>query len=214
MYCGNCGKEIKETVNFCPYCGKKVIEDASKNEENHSLKSENDNNSVRKDDKTTPKIIKFLIFLLILLSLIIVGAIIKTATSPIINGILKGVGVKAHDCESEEVKNLAINIFKQHNGYYAAIEDSSIANIELKYPAKQSYDASIDKYSCQGEVVMTSTNDGFIPTEYNIANSYYRKIGREFKTQYICKIEYSSQLSEGKTLVYSDYCSGGDGDFE
>ena len=27
MYCYNCGKEIAETVKFCPYCGADIVVD-------------------------------------------------------------------------------------------------------------------------------------------------------------------------------------------
>lgn len=32
MYCGKCGKEIKENMAFCPWCGQKVMLDTHHSE--------------------------------------------------------------------------------------------------------------------------------------------------------------------------------------
>lgn len=115
---------------------------------------------------------------------------------------------EAKTCENDEVKNLVIEIFKEHNQYYKDIDKSSINNITLMYPAASSYDKDIDKYSCTGTIIMTSAN-GFLPISYDYENNYYSMIGHSFdktptiKTYDILKtyMEYDSQISEGQILV-------------
>ena len=82
------------------------------------------------------------------------------------------------------------------------------------------YDKDIDKYFCKGQFVVESTDVGFKPKKNYDDNDYYNYVkiydwfnnGLEVteikkNTKYICEIEYSSQLSEGKTYVESDNCS-------
>lgn len=42
MFCSNCGKELKEEANFCPYCGRPVkkIEDIKKETDNAEFNAE------------------------------------------------------------------------------------------------------------------------------------------------------------------------------
>lgn len=112
---------------------------------------------------------------------------------------------RAKNCEDNDVKNLAIKIFKENNEDYKNIDKSSISSLTLLYPAASNYDKNIDKYSCTGTIVMTSSS-GFLPTTYTSDNSYYNKIKnytKNIKTYDILKtnVEYDSQISEGDILV-------------
>ena len=42
MICSNCQKEIEETVNFCPKCGKKIEKDSIQNNTTNSQAEKND----------------------------------------------------------------------------------------------------------------------------------------------------------------------------
>lgn len=121
--------------------------------------------------------------------------------------ITQQVFPKARNCEDNEVKNLVIEIFKENNEDYKNIDKSSISSLTLLYPAASNYDKNIDKYSCTGTIVMTSSS-GFLPTTYTNDNSYYNKIKNYTKNittfdMLKTNVEYSSQISEGNTLVQS-----------
>lgn len=120
----------------------------------------------------------------------------------------------AKNCEDTSVKNLVIEIFKEHNEYYKDIDKNSISEISLRYPASSSYDRDIDKYFCTGTIVMKSAASGFLPTSYDYyANKYLNKSYANFYELYKydtfeLNLDYDSQISEGQTLVHAAVSGG------
>ena len=87
---------------------------------------------------------------------------------------------RARNCENSDVKSLVVDIFKENNEYYKAIDKSSISSISLMYPRAESYDREIDKYHCSGTIVMKSKDSGFLPNKYESNNIYYSKINDNY----------------------------------
>ena len=120
---------------------------------------------------------------------------------------------KAPNCEALEVKELAVKIFKDNNPMYKSMDSKSIAEVVLKYPSLNGYDEAIDKYSCSGEIWVISNDPGFLPSSMESNNKLYNRIAHEYSyygedwywdrfTKYVVPVEYTTQLSEGSTLVY------------
>ena len=197
MKCSNCGNELNGNEKFCANCGNKIGANLPKNNlfENFS------------------KIIYGLIALGILGIIISLLPSLSSNNSSSgkneLNSIRNNLSYgRAKNCEDIDVKNQAISIFKQHDEYYKDIDKSSIADIELKFPASQSYDSSIDKYECTGVIVMNTKGTGFIPSVYSFDNKYFYFAHKYDNEQYLkgydtykLNIRYSSQMSEGRTLV-------------
>ena len=144
---------------------------------------------------------------IILLTLVIILMFLNT-------GCIKK---KTPNCESQIVKNMALDIVKKNDWYYPDIAPNTISKVYLKYPAATKYDKDIDKYYCKAQFVVESTEEGFKPSK--IYDHYYLKSLMWFdnfidkiekNNLYICEIEYSSQISEGNILVESDHCSAND----
>ena len=109
-------------------------------------------------------------------------------------------------CESDEAKSIVINIFQENDTYYKYIDKNSIAALELKYPAAENYDSNIDKYECTGTIVMSANGLGFIPSEQNYDNNYYKRVHSYSEyligyDRYEIHVRYSVQMSEGQLLV-------------
>lgn len=133
--------------------------------------------------------------------------------------IFNKINNKNYSCESEDVKNLVINIFEENDEFYKAINKNTISDIKLLYPAAQSYDSSIGKYDCTGQIVMSANGVAFAPIVQNWDNAYYhfvkhfRKYLSGYDT-YKINVRYSSQMSEGNILVQvPDYDLKGNGKF-
>lgn len=122
---------------------------------------------------------------------------------------------KAPNCESQIVKNMALDIVKKNDTYFESINPDTISKVYLKDTLATSYNKDIDKYSCKAQFVVESTDSGFYPKELDGSNVYswnfvyYDWDGLNMKknTKYICDIEYSSQLLEGKPHVESSHCN-------
>lgn len=128
---------------------------------------------------------------------------------------------KAPNCEAQEVKDLAMQIFKENDYYYKLFAPSTISDVSLIYPAASSYDSEIDKYSCTGTIVVKAANNGFKPAKddnafASLIHNYkwvdsagtYADVYTKY-TKYTCRVQYTSQLSEDQTLVTSSYCGSG-----
>ncbi|MEI8390779.1 MAG: zinc ribbon domain-containing protein [bacterium] len=151
IFCNNCGKECSIDEKFCKHCGNQLI-------------------------KETPKQQKYFFFyfrsLMLMIFLFLIVLLIPRVLSSGIsfwqdfqNNITKMIENRPPDCESESVKQDVISIFQQNNLYYPFINSGSINNIELSYPAVEDYNKEAKKWSCTGTIVMTSNEDGFIPTD-------------------------------------------------
>ncbi len=193
--CPECGKECELEQSFCTACGYKF--DADKIDDN--LKNKQSVN------KTSIVIVSVLLFVFI--AIIVIAFFVYYGSTP-----LEEDKVSAPDCEAEEVKELVVSIFNENNEYIKAIDKSSIAEIILRFPAVSGYDKSIDKYFCTGEVVVKSNSTGFLPLTMEYDNKYYSKIAHDYYydssenyweryTTYVVPVEYTSQISEGSTLV-------------
>lgn len=222
MNCPNCGKELNENINFCPDCGTKVNETECESEINHV-----------KNDYQFPRsaVISTAVFFII--AVVVVFLILNSKSDSLnINTPTSNENEaettsrfnnhfnlnKAKNCEHEDVKNLAINIYKQNDYYYKYIDETSIDSIFLRSPVATSYDSNIDKYSCKGVIVLQSKR-GFKPIEYGYGNKFYSLAGYNYTSDNVpaikkaieirCPITYTSQISEGSTTVYSSYCGDG-----
>lgn len=218
MICKNCKKEIPDNSLFCEFCGEKVEQSENNNSEKNikicpNCGNQNDLNSKfckncgfeLKQNNKKIKNIGCMIFLFIVT---IVLAIFIFLPSDFIT-----FEPKAKNCEDSEVMDLVIELFKRNDRYFKDIDPDSISSIYIQYPAVTSYDKEIDKYFCDGHLVMESY-EGFRPTEYDyFSNSYYIKTNHPLDTtftkytKYVCPVNYSSQISEGTTLVSSSTLS-------
>lgn len=197
MNCPNCGNDIEANQKFCTKCGTKI---------------EIENNNFNLTIVIVSIFICIIVFTIILLMVFKSEKITQFFESSV------DTEIKADNCESYNVKNLAIQIFKDNNSFYKSIDPFSVADIVFMYPSVTSYDKEIDKYFCSGRIVVKSTDIGFQPSDSNSEyadfihttqwdESIYNYVDIYKKyTQYICDIEYTSQISEGETLVNSSYC--------
>ncbi len=216
--CPNCGAELLDDAKFCTNCGYKldgIIEfsnnEQEKDSENSSLKNDNPEKVTTKNPRDNKNnILKILVIcfvgILIVLSLIY---LIFNVIPQLHEDIQEHFEPKTSNCEAPDTKDLVVQIFKEHNEYYKAIDPLSISSIELIYPAVTSYDKELDKYSCTGTLVMKSNENGFVPLKYENGNKYYNKINNswynyetlEKYTTYEIQLKYDTQLSEGSLLV-------------
>ena len=223
MYCPNCGKKFNtDNQNFCTNCGYKLdsnklnIEHSDKNSNSNDTEQkliENSSNSdIPKKNNNTINILKILLicFVITLLVLLLVSFVFNVV--PNLNTNVQDLWKpKAANCEATNTKDLVLQIFRDNNEYYNAIDPLSIASIELEYPAVTSYDKELDKYSCTGTIIMKSNENGFIPTLYDYNNKYYKKINNNWYnyetlekfTTYEVQNKYNTQISENNLLVQS-----------
>lgn len=221
MICKNCKKEILDNSLFCEFCGTKIEQSENENSEKNikicpNCGKQNDLNSkfckncgfnlkqIKEKKKNLSCII--LIFITIIASIICLSFLFLLSD-------FIAFKPKAKNCEDSEVMDLVIELFKRNDRYFKDIDPSTISSIYIQYPAVTSYDKEIDKYFCEGHLVMESY-EGFRPTEYDyFSNSYYIKTNHPLDTtftkytKYVCPLDYSSQISEGTTLVSSSTLS-------
>lgn len=207
VYCSNCGYFLKESH-------------AEENLNKEQLKLENNNSLFERlaNSKDFYPICLGIIIFTMLIALISglcttnIPELIKEKTTP-----------KAPDCEAQTVKDLVISIVKKNDYFFKYIDPGTISKIYLRYPASTGYEKDIDKHHCTGQFVIESTYGGFKPTVNEYTNHYYNKFHSYLNlyedkltknTTYICDVKYSSQLSEGQTLVESTYCSSSGGWFD
>ena len=208
MFCPNCGKEVEENQKYCSNCGYCLLEE----EERQDKETNKENKSSGLFDILIP---------IIVIGLILTGLFLSFMKSDEVSNFFKNDSLeppKAENCESKLVTDLAVSIFEENDYYFKLLEPYSISDVYLKYPQEESYDSSTDKYTCSGTIVVTAQEEGFLPLEND--NDYYKKTfylkWNDDKTkllsvlkkynQYTCKIEYTSQISEGQTLVNSSFC--------
>ena len=223
MKCNKCGYKFNDDVRFCTNCGNKLSKNKkqfnSVAEKIQSLKVilENLENTIffgkYRFIYVGIIVILIVIFLICLLSTINFTEIFKEITT-----------TKALNCEDETIKDLVISIAKDNDYFYKDISADTISNVYIKYPAVTKYEQDIDRYHCTGQFVVESVYGGFKPTLNEYKNHYYNKFHRfgntyneimiTKNTKYVCNVEYTSQVSEGKSLVRSTYCSSGGGWFE
>lgn len=206
-FCGKCGKNLQ--TKTCPACGNKTpVDNKFCIHCGYSFNGTVPQKQVKTQDSANG-IIKFFISLIMM---IFIGAIFVGANL-FIEEAKEDLKPKAESCESQVVKDLAVSIFKENNEMYKSIDPKSIASIILRYPTVNGYDESIDKYECSGEIFITSNISGFLPLSMEYDNKLYQKIAHEpywdednwywdRYTTYRVPVEYTSQLSEGSTLVY------------
>lgn len=209
-FCGKCGKNLQ--TKTCPECGNKIpVDNKFCIHCGYSFNGTSSQNLIKTQTKrdNTSHIISFFIGLIML---ILIGTIF-VGSNLFIEDAKEDLKPKAQNCESQVVKDLAVSIFKDNNEMYKSIDPKSIASIVLRYPTVNGYDESIDKYECSGEIFITSNISGFLPLSMEYDNKLYREIAHEpywdednwywdRYTTYKVPVEYSSQLSEGSTLVY------------
>ena len=195
--CPQCNYENDINKNFCTKCGYKFL----KEENVHSsyLKQKSLNHK-----KNNNSLFLALFIIIILLILLIVSIVYIIA----MDNIREPNKHLTPNCEAPEVKKLALNIFRENDKYYKSIEPGTISSLEFLYPAVNSYNEIIDKYECSAQIKMKSTYGGFLPLEYNTSNLYYKYINDSWLdtdlaqyTDYRIDVEYSTQISEGSTLV-------------
>lgn len=205
-HCPNCGAEYTDNDVFCSKCGKEIEENKQDIIQPKKQNFANQNNT--SDSETVElKVLTSLIGVFLFIVFAIVIAIYVSNNMP--NMDLKP---KAPNCEALEVKDLAVSIFKDNNAMFKSIDPKSIAEVILKYPSLNGYDEAIDKYNCSGEIWVLSTDSGFLPLSMEYNNKLYNRIAHEYSyygedwywdrfTKYVVPVEYTTQLSEGSTLV-------------
>lgn len=236
-FCTKCGNNLQNQIdNVCPKCG--AITDISEAycsncgyflKESHTEKENFNEEELKFENNNTffERIANSKDFYPICLGIIIftmlIALISGLCTTNISELIKEKTTPKAPDCEAQTVKDLVISIAKKNDYFYKDIDSGSISKIYLRYPASTGYEKDIDKHHCTGQFVIESTYGGFKPAVNEYTNHYYNKFHSYLNlyednltknTIYICDVKYSSQLSEGQTLVESTYCSSGGGWFE
>lgn len=152
-------------------------------------------------------------------------------TNKIINYLIFNVlffifstSVYANSCENYNVQNNVIELFKQYDSYYKYIAKNTISNIQLLYPSMSFYNKDIKKYGCTGEIIVTSTTNGFYPSSNSYDNPYYSLVHistygidketlKDYKidfykknTKYKCPIEYTVQNQYPEKLISITEC--------
>lgn len=192
--CKHCGKWLNESdkqqnitslTKACPYCGEEIPYAAR-------ICPNCKENLYKSNDKV----------IIIVLSAIL-GIILLTG---LISLICHSVGGKAPNCEAKETKEQLIGIFKENSSCYKSINQSTIDSIVVKTPLAESYDKDIDKYTCTANIYMKSTTGGF---RFDSDYSYFNK--KHYTSYKSDRINYSSQISEGRPVVMSSTSYGWDG---
>ena len=131
-YCYNCKTALLYPKKPCPNCGYKNTKS------NNWLKN----------------IVRGITFIIIVAILIIILPIIMDFFSSI-------TSASTPDCNDSGTKELVIEIFKEHNPDYINIDVDSISDIQVENTRVSSYDPSIKKYTCEGDIVIKPKEDGF-----------------------------------------------------
>lgn len=230
--CPKCGSKIKQNDIYCSKCGYELnLSETNNNSDAHNSDNETSENQDEKGDENKNSlfitiIIVFFIVIISLLSVYKILAFMKD-NSKDINQELNTVETetfqeKSKNCDDIEVTELAIKEFKENDYYYQYINTNSIKDITLENPSLSRYDNEENKYECHGTITITSKDSGFEPS-YNENNAYYNKIHSEKQsengnynvdvlkkyTTYKCDIDYTSQITDGRTIVTATYCGSG-----
>jgi len=226
MKCNKCGNICDDNTKFCTKCGNALTEEYV---QSFSEEAQNYNGYEKREIPqsslerfiTSKEFFAICSVVFVVIVSIIIFSVMSTINLPKL--IHETTTLKAENCEAETVKNLVVDIVKKNDYFYNDIDPDSISNVYLRYPATSGYENDIDKYHCTGQFVMESVYGGFKPTSATSDNHYYNKFHSYYdyyedrlakNTLYVCSVKYSSQLSEGRTLVESTYCSSGGGWFD
>jgi len=210
-YCPKCGKSCAADENFCSACGYSF---AGRNSE-----TENKTKSVNKFTMLVTGTVIFGFFVYILMK--IIGSIpYEEQLKPTPAQDEDYSVVKAKSCHEKEVKDIALQIFKENDYYYKYIDQSTISDVSLKFPTMDSYNSETDKYYCKGTVFVIADSKGFAPSSYEFGNHYYDEISEDYDTneqpkkkytRYQCEINYASQISQNQVYVTATACGNGTG---
>lgn len=72
MYCTKCGREIKEGINFCPYCGNSINKNVENKESLELVLEENSPQTILHETKEFDNIAKILLILTIIVGILTV----------------------------------------------------------------------------------------------------------------------------------------------
>ncbi len=205
-YCPKCGRECLPEQNYCAYCGYSFI--------GHDNQ---DNNNRKPLNKFTLLFWIMIIFgCLTYFTMKFIGSV--PDDQMIINPMQEEdySSLKAPSCHEKEVKDYAVQIFKENDYFYKYISPETISDVSLKFPIMNSYNSESDKYYCSGTIFVIASPSGFKPSDEDIGNHYYEKISEENNdlkkkyTRYECEINYASQISQDKVYVTASACGNGE----
>lgn len=196
MFCKNCGKEIKNNVKFCPYCGKDTgvgsLEDEPSMDEDIETKNKKSNKQGKKKNQSNKEKKKHQIFLRIILVLIVIVSLIigglfimsyfEIVHIPVVESILEEIELKK---SSKDVVPNEYHIEKIDAEEY--IGDR--AEILNKISVKNSKDVYTEK-----ECIKEFKRRGF--ENYEIMTDYY--INGEYAA-----IDNISKISSTKHPMYT-----------
>lgn len=215
MKCNKCGNICDDNSKFCTKCGNDLA-----NQRNESF-SEIGSGLAEFKQAEVRSLLEGVLASKRLISIcagifILAGVIYGLHSLNLPKVFKEAITPKAENCESQVVKDLVIDIVKNNDYFYNDIDPDTISTIYLRFPATSGYEQDIDKYHCTAQFVMESIYGGFKPKAHDFSNRYYSKYHfyRNFNdemlttnTQYVCDVKYTSQLSEGSTLVNTTYCN-------
>lgn len=222
MMCLKCGTIAAENEIFCHKCGHKLGEPYVQ-EKQKTLETMNLENTQSFLERITSSREFYPICLGVFIFIVLIGLICGISTTSFSEWVKEKNTEKALNCEASDVKDLVVSIVSKNDYFYNDIDSETISKTYIRYPATSGYERDIDKYHCTGQFVVESVYGGFKPAVMDYNNHYYSKFHSYYNlyedkltrnTQYICDVKYSSQLSEGQTLVESTYCSSGGGWFD
>ncbi len=206
-YCPKCGKECAIDQNFCSDCGYSFAE-KDKQEENK------DKFFINKFTLLLTIMIIFGCFTYLMMKMI--GSVPNEKVEVHPNLEEQYSSIKALSCHEKEVKDTALQIFKENDYYYKYLAPESIANVSFKFPSMNSYNSESDKYYCSATIFVKAAQGGFKPINNDPDNHYLEKISEEEDgvkkkyTRYECEINYASQISQDKVYVTATACGNGE----
>lgn len=227
--CIHCGKSIKTIAKKCRYCKKFLIEVNDINNETTNTGSEDEeincpycSERIKKNaqkckhcnewlNKKTPKH-KSVVILLLISSVIILAAILLLRSYTIqgdsgYEGPPYEVSSSVPDCSDQSTVYKVLETVKESNYYNSELIPESIASAYLKNTRATDYNENIQKYTCSGDIVLESSNQGFLLRDLTGHPFIYKKEGSIPHT-YICSVYYDSQFIDGNLqgiAVYSPY---------
>ena len=231
-YCPRCGKACLAEENFCSACGYSFIErtlnENSADSENEDDNDNDDSEDTEEEEITRPQANKFTMLItgmlifgcFVYLGMKLIGSV---PDEQIKNDTLQEEdytsSLKAKSCHDKEVKETALQIFKENDYYYKYINPSTISNTSLKFATMDSYNVDTDKYFCKATVTVTATADGFAPLKEEFGNHYFDKITEDYASsgsqkkysKYQCEINYASQISQNQVYITATACGNGSG---